>query len=178
MTLRTGGLFFSYSGKAPANPGATVELSFLVYDTLSMFAGYSWMSPVEVEGNRADITLSRHPGHLGVAWNKRWGSFSFSLAFMAVLDFVSVSTRINSIFISAIPPKAHQTFSVLPMATLSWHVASRVSVYAGVGLEFFINNRYYVVEGHDTMGEYASETIIDPWMVQPRFQIGLEIKLF
>ncbi len=178
LSARMGGLAFAYSAKALLNPGVTVELSFLIFRAFAITAGYSYFPPVEVSGNRADVSLSRHPGHVGVAWSHLLGGFTLSASLYAILDFVSVKTKVNSIFISAIPPKAHQTVSVLPMLELRYALGSRIGLYAALGAEFFFNNRYYIVEGHDSTGVYGTETITDPWMIQPRVQIGLEVRFF
>lgn len=174
----TGRLAAHYAGQAFAaevawQSGLGVELAASPDRRWVFGLGYVALSPVEVESSAARVKVARHPLRGFAGYEVPAGGFRLGLELGLIGELDRRATTRTASGVE--PTESADTWSAAlsPRVTFRYPVWQGTEVWAGLGLDLFLNDSDYVAE---LAGR--TETLLSPYRARAGAAMGLSVDLW
>ncbi|MGM0597465.1 MAG: hypothetical protein ACQES9_10545 [Myxococcota bacterium] len=161
-----------YSSHHLFDPYGSLELGFEFFNNIYLGFSYLFIKNVRGDGELVSMEITRNPLEIIGGYIFKYFCCYLLATIRMGLDFVKVETDSNSIFISDIQDKMHNSLYLVPEVQVGRTIFSNFNFYLGIGVEMSIYDEYYLASGYDNFGYYREEKIIDPFSLKPRFYLG------
>jgi hypothetical protein len=175
--VELGYAYQAYATEQPALNGMWAGLAVHLHRNWSVYAGYHLYQTIAISGAYAISKFRRHPVTAGARFRWPMGRWEVGCSASILLDYVTHNTGPLGE-----PPEFGVTYSdkkgdlVTAGSALfrfGFRIVDRLRMVGRVGAEFGFNNKRYVVTG-----EEFRETLVTPWPVRPRLELGFEADLY
>ncbi len=177
IKLVSAGLALGYGLGGYATQGPTVthmgQLSFrlLFRRRWSAFLSYGATPDIraQTEAGEATVILHRHGLRLGGGHRWVWGRVYLGLEGAFLLDLLDRRHRATGMQVE--PSVLDVNLGLEAVIRVGYRVTPWLAVYTGAAATVMLRNRDYRVD-------WEGEPVLRPWAVQPRWVVGLELKVF
>lgn len=168
LGLEAGYFLSGYSVDAGAVHGGEVAVTFHLRAGWEVLLSYRVTQKITGRVGASRLDLQPHPIGLGARRRHRWGRFELGLALSIIMDYATLSTDADPTTYRASADRGDLLWSVMPTVSGSVTLIPRLRVILAVGAQIGLNWRRYVLDDQST-----TETLLNPWPVQPCLMIGL-----
>jgi hypothetical protein len=177
LGVELGYAYQAYATEQPALNGMWAGLAVHLHRNWSVYTGYHLYQTVTISGAFAFSKFRRHPVTAGARFRWPVGRWEVGCSASVLLDYVTHNTReaepAGEMGVSSSGKKGDLIVAGSALFRFGFRIVDRLRLVGRVGAEFGFNNKRYVVKG-----EQFGETLLTPWPVRPRLEVGLEADLF
>jgi hypothetical protein len=140
---------------------------------LSAVAAYTLSTPIEGNGELADVRITSHRLSFGLGADYRVGRLSVGAAAAFELDFAEADVSDVAAGLDAAADTTDVVVAFAPSARVAFAATERFSVFAEIGVELLANAKRYTARRGGTR-----DVLVDTWPTQPFVRLGFVVWLF
>lgn len=158
--------YYAHSVECPVNHGLNISFGFRPIPDLTVFAEYTFLSPLKVQDETLVLLYNRHPIRAGAKFsNLVFSRIEFGASLSLLFDYVTYEV-VSAHAVSN--DKRHLLMGIVPRLEGAFEVTPHFALTLSFGAEILINPEYY---GYEQQGE--RRVLLDGFRVQPWMMAGI-----